>query len=154
MAIPLNALMGLLAQRQSYGGIQNMPWMPQPQVTPSAAPRETIGPRGEYGRPPQQPQQPLQPQQPQYSSPSQGIFAAYMQNLFNQQYSPPPVQGVYGPTGNGYSGFQSPVMPQIQAPQQPVSQGGLDPYTGLPIWGGIGTEPSGPYVTPKSPVSG
>jgi hypothetical protein len=60
-----------------------------------------------------------------YQSPSQGLFAAYMQNLFQQKYRPQQALGGYQNFG-GYGGFTSPMMPAVNR---------MQPNTGMPMMG-------------------
>lgn len=86
-----------------------------------------------------------------YQSPSQGLFSAYMSQLFNQRYLPPAIQGLFGQYPGGYSGFMSPTMPRVQSPPNPGLTG--QTMNGLPVWDYRqgGKEPSGTYYTPFDP---
>ncbi len=65
---------------------------------------------------PQMPQRQMAMGQPNMGA--QGLFNAYMQNIFQQRYAPPPMQGGVQNMG-GFYGFGAPKMNPIQAPQQP-----------------------------------
>lgn len=147
----MNGLFGIQDPRMRFGA----------QPLQANQDRVTIGPspavqRAAETQPPSQP-----PSQPSglfngYQSPSQGIFQAYMNQIFNQKYAPPMMQGSPLQNFGGFYGFGSPLMPAAQGPMTGQQQGNMDPYTGLSIWDfmGGGSQPGGPYMTPRSPVNG
>lgn len=65
----------------------------------------------------QQAYQPMGQQGQQGGSPSQGMFASYMQDLFRQKYRPQQALGGYQNFG-AFGGFMPPSMPQAQPQNQ------------------------------------
>jgi hypothetical protein len=65
---------------------------------------------------------------------SQGLFNAYMQQLFRQKYAPQPMQGGVQNMG-GFMGFASPKMSPIQAPQYGGGLMSQGPAPGTPQYG-------------------
>jgi hypothetical protein len=65
---------------------------------------------------------------------SQGLFNAYMQQLFRQKYAPQPMQGGVQNMG-GFMGFGSPKMSPIQAPQYGGGLMSQGPAPGTPQYG-------------------
>jgi hypothetical protein len=104
----------------NYPGGARIPQMPTRQ-------RQQIPGRGEPGRMPQmgmsQPQMGMNqpgmgmPQMMGNMGGSQGLFHAYMQQLFNRKYAPPQMPGGVQNMG-GFMGFGSPKMTPLAPPQQ------------------------------------
>lgn len=58
---------------------------------------------------------------PQVQMPgSAGLFDQYMQGGMMPRYKPPAINGIYGDTGRGYSGFLGPQMPKLTLPQAQI----------------------------------
>jgi hypothetical protein len=96
----------------NYPGGVRLPQMPTRQ-------REQIPRRGEPQMPQTMPQMGMN--RPGMGMGSQGLFNAYMAQLFNRKYAPPQMPGGVQNMG-GFMGFGSPKMSPIQAAPQ---MGGL-----------------------------
>jgi hypothetical protein len=139
MFADLTAILASQIGGSQNGGLQN-PYQPMTRIPQmpgrNTQSREQIPRRGEPQMPQSTPQQGM-PQmgmnRPGMGMGSQGLFNAYMAQLFNRRYAPPPMQGGVQNMG-GFMGFASPKMSPIQGPQQGglMSQG---PAPGSPQYG-------------------
>lgn len=119
------------------------PYMNQPR----AMTREQIGPGGMVRPQPEQ-ARPTQNQGGQgYMGPSQNLFQAYMNQIFNQKYRPQQALGGYQNFGS-YGAFMPYRMPmQAKAQPQPSQSPIMNP--GSPTNGMI-PQSNGQYIDPSS----